>query len=84
MKPYTPLHRADTTQFVKFGLTTEAFESYVPLIVDETNTFLRNSRWMQGDSGVLDVPPAMAELTIYTASRTLQGEEVRGLSLIHI
>jgi len=72
------LHRANNIQFVKFGLTTEAFESYVPLIVDETNTFLRNSKWIQGDSGVLDVPPAMAELTIYTASRTLQGEEVRG------
>jgi cytochrome P450 len=64
-------------QFVKFGLTTEAFESYVPLIADETKNMITNSKWMQGDSGILDLPPAMAELTIYTASRTLQGPEVR-------
>ena len=29
------------------------------------------------NSGTLNVPPAMAELTIYTASRSLQGAEVR-------
>jgi len=65
------------SQFVKFGLTTEAFESYVPLIVDETTNFLTTSKWFQGNSGTLDVTSAMAELTIYTASRTLQGREVR-------
>lgn len=71
----TPLTLA---QFVKFGLTTEAFKSYVTLIVDETKHFLHHYKQFEGkNSGILDVPPAMSELTIYTASSCLQGKEVR-------
>lgn len=38
---------------------------------------MRTSTWFQGSKGSVDVPKAMAELTIYTASRSLQGKEVR-------
>lgn len=64
-------------KFVKFGLTTEAFRSYVPLIQGETENFLSTNSRFQGQSGKIDICPAMAELTIYTASRSLQGKEVR-------
>ncbi|KAI9744705.1 MAG: Lanosterol 14-alpha-demethylase [Claussenomyces sp. TS43310] len=64
-------------KFMKFGLTTDAFRAYVPLIVDEINNFLKGSPDFKGQSGKVDVPGAMAEITIYTASRSLQGKEVR-------
>ena len=64
-------------KFVKFGLTMDAFQSYVDLISGETKSFVEESKAFQGSSGKIDVCPAMAELTIYTASRSLQGPEVR-------
>lgn len=63
-------------KFVKFGLTTEAFKSYVPLIQAEVENFVQSTQFA-GQSGKVDIAPAMAELTIYTASRSLQGKEVR-------
>jgi len=62
-------------KFVKFGLTTEAFRQYVSLIQRETELFIKDK--FAPPSGQIDVSPAMAELTIYTASRSLQGKEVR-------
>lgn len=47
------------------------------LIALEAEDFFASYSGLQGTNGVLDVPPAMAELTIYTASRSLQGKEVR-------
>lgn len=74
----SPDPRLTRIQFVKFGLTTEAFKSYVPLIVGEVMSFLKSDKQFVGkNSGILDVPPAMGELTLYTASRALQGKEVR-------
>ena len=64
-------------KLIKFGLTTQAFETYVPLIVRETVDFMQSARWFPGSSGTLDVPQAMSELTIYTAANSLQGKEVR-------
>ena len=64
-------------KFVKFGLTSDALRSYVPLIVAETETFIKSSPVFKGSCGTLNIPAAMAELTIYTASRSLQGKEVR-------
>ena len=64
-------------QFVKYGLTTEALTSYVPLIEAEVLQYIETSKHFKGTSGVVNVPPAMAEITIFTAARTLQGEEVR-------
>lgn len=62
-------------KFVKFGLTTDAFRQYVSLIQRETELFI--SQKFANAPGTIDVSPAMAELTIYTASRSLQGKEVR-------
>jgi len=62
---------------MKIRLTTEAFKAYVPLIVDEVTNFIKRSPAFKGPSGEVNIPPVMAEITIYTASRTLQGKEVR-------
>jgi sterol 14alpha-demethylase len=62
---------------MKIGLTSEAFRSYVPLITNEVNSFVERAPVFQGRRGKLHVPTAMAEITIYTASRSLQGREVR-------
>ncbi|CAE6454863.1 unnamed protein product [Rhizoctonia solani] len=71
-------------KFVKFGLTTENFRAYVDMIVDETeNNMIRKElspescpRDSQG-WGCFHAFKKLAELTILTASRTLQGKEVR-------
>lgn len=64
-------------QFLKFGLTTEALQSYLPLFEGEFYDFLSHSPAFQGFEGSICVTKTMAELTILTASRTLQGKEVR-------
>lgn len=62
---------------VKFGLTADALRSYVPLITHEVTEFLKRSPIFKGSQGTFNVPATMAEITIYTASRSLQGKEVR-------
>jgi sterol 14alpha-demethylase len=62
---------------MKIGLTTEAFKSYVPIIQDEVETFIKRSSEFKGQKGTANIPPSMAEITIYTASHSLQGKEVR-------
>ncbi|KAJ5499114.1 Cytochrome P450 [Penicillium expansum] len=52
-------------------------ESYVPLIADETSAYIKSSPDFKGQSGTIDLAAAMAEITVFTAARTLQGEEVR-------
>ncbi|KAI2734716.1 hypothetical protein DTO013E5_9782 [Penicillium roqueforti] len=64
-------------KFVKFGLTDTSLKHYVRLIALEAEKFFASYSGLQGTNGVLDVPPAMAEPTIYTASRSPQGKEVR-------
>jgi sterol 14alpha-demethylase len=64
-------------QFVKFGLTAEALRSYVQLITQEVNGFVKSSTAFRSPKGILDVSKTMAEITIFTASRSLQGKEVR-------
>lgn len=65
------------SQFIKFGLSQEALESYVPLIEQETQQYIKTSGKFKGSSGTIDLSAAMAEITIFTAGRTLQGDEVR-------
>lgn len=65
-------------KFVKFGLTTEALKSHVELIEKEVVDYIKSSRAFKGQSGRVDIPPAMAEITIFTAASALQGPEVRG------
>ncbi|KAF2092824.1 14-alpha sterol demethylase Cyp51B [Rhizodiscina lignyota] len=64
-------------KFVKFGLTTEALRSYVDLITAEVKDYVSTSPSFSGSKGTFDVLPTMEEITIYTASRSLQGPEVR-------
>ena len=62
---------------MKIGLTTDAFRSYVPIIQGEVENFIKRSPAFKGQSGTVDIPASMAEITIYTASHALQGKEVR-------
>ncbi|KZT42137.1 cytochrome P450 [Sistotremastrum suecicum HHB10207 ss-3] len=71
-------------RFVKFGLSVENFRAYVGLIEDEVETYLNNDPsftvYGLGDInewGSFNALKCMQELTIFTASRTLQGKEVR-------
>nr|AXF92929.1 14-alpha sterol demethylase Cyp51A [Aspergillus clavatus]AXF92931.1 14-alpha sterol demethylase Cyp51A [Aspergillus clavatus] len=64
-------------KFIKFGLTQSALEAHVPLIEKEVLDYLETSPRFQGTSGLVDIAAAMAEITIFTAARALQGEEVR-------
>ena len=47
------------------------------LIQQEVESFVANNKHFKMAKGTVDICPAMAELTIYTASRSLQGKEVR-------
>ena len=74
-------------KFVKFGLTTEKLSHYTHLIVDEVEKFLQTHECFKTyrDSinssdptwGSFPTFQTMSELIIYTASRSLQGEEIR-------
>ncbi|KAL2837514.1 cytochrome P450 [Aspergillus pseudoustus] len=64
-------------KFVKYGLTSDALRSYVRLITAEVEDFARKSPVFQSANGVFDVSKTVSEITIYTASRSLQGKEVR-------
>ena len=62
---------------MKIGLSTEAFRSYVPIMRAEVESFIQNSSFFKGSKGTGNISSAVAEVTIYTASHTLQGREVR-------
>ncbi|EPQ31045.1 uncharacterized protein PFL1_01234 [Pseudozyma flocculosa PF-1] len=70
-------------RFVKVGLSTDNFRVYVGQIVDEVSDYVRTDPafrpFVEGSAKTADVDifKAMCEITILTASRTLQGKEVR-------
>ncbi|TFK75170.1 cytochrome P450 [Pluteus cervinus] len=71
-------------KFVKFGLSTENFRAYVGMIEEEVEDFMTHDPTFKAfqsndvtEWGTFDVSNALAEITILTASRTLQGKEVR-------
>ena len=71
-------------KFVKVGLSTENFRAYVGMIEDEVDMFMKNDPafrvYQKNDTnewGKFDAFEIMAQITILTASRTLQGKEVR-------
>ncbi|KAF3176146.1 Lanosterol 14-alpha-demethylase [Orbilia oligospora] len=64
-------------KFMKFGLTTETFKAYVPLIKDEVVNYFQTSPFFNGQSGKVPLSTAIPQLTLFTASRSLQGREVR-------
>ncbi|CCK68776.1 sterol 14-demethylase KNAG_0B03340 [Huiozyma naganishii CBS 8797] len=70
----------DQKKFVKGALTKDAFRTYVPLFIEETEKYLRDSKNFQidkNDSGKINVMVTQPEMTIFTASRTLLGKEMR-------
>jgi sterol 14-demethylase len=66
-----------TSSQVKFGLSTENLRAYVGMITEETLGFLSHELHASTTWQGFDALAAMSELTILTASRTLQGKEVR-------
>ncbi|KAL8917238.1 MAG: hypothetical protein Q9208_008077 [Pyrenodesmia sp. 3 TL-2023] len=64
-------------KFIKYGFSTEALRSYVPLMQEEIDDFLNGAPAFKGNSGTLNLPPIMAQITLFTAARSLQGQEVR-------
>ncbi|KAK8138447.1 hypothetical protein PG984_001827 [Apiospora sp. TS-2023a] len=64
-------------KFMKIALTTQAFQSYVPIIADEVSSYFKKSADFKGKSGIVNMPPKMAQITIFTASHSLQGKEIR-------
>ncbi|KAL2271088.1 hypothetical protein VTJ83DRAFT_459 [Remersonia thermophila] len=64
-------------KFMKVALTTDAFRSYVPIISDEVVSYFKRSPDFKGKSGIVNLPPKMAQITIFTASHALQGKEIR-------
>ncbi|KAG7089429.1 hypothetical protein E1B28_011115 [Marasmius oreades] len=73
-------------KFVKVGLSTENMRMYVGMIEEEVEEFVKNDPsfavYQKGDTsnewGSFDAVDILQEITILTASRTLQGREVRG------
>jgi len=67
----------DQKRFMKFGLTSETFKTYVPLIVEEFENLLRGHPLLRTDTGSVDLLDFIPVLTVFTATRTLQGKEIR-------
>ena len=71
-------------KFMKVGLSTDTLRAYVGMIDDEVSQYLRNEpsfRVFQmndvNEWGQFDVLKVTQEMTILTATHTLQGQEVR-------
>ena len=71
-------------KFVKVGLSTDNLRAYVGMIEDEVTEFMNRDSTFRvyqendiNEWGRFDALKVLAEITILTASRTLQGKEVR-------
>ncbi|KAF3937641.1 hypothetical protein ABW19_dt0209394 [Dactylella cylindrospora] len=64
-------------KFIKFGLTTETFKKYVPIIRNEILQYFATSPFFQGTTGSVPLSIAVPQLVLFTASRSLQGKQVR-------
>lgn len=67
-------------KFIKHGLTTEALQSYAPLMWAEAEQFFATELNLASPTSkpvTVELFKRMSELIILTASRTLQGKEVR-------
>ena len=71
-------------KFVKVSLTVDKFRAYVGMIEEEIKGYLESDPSFRvyqmndiNEWGAFDALTALAEMTILTASRTLQGREVR-------
>lgn len=76
-----PNHRLmEQKKFAKGALTRDAFRSYVPKIREEVLNYMKTSANFFGDGktlGVADVMTTQPEITIFTACRTLLGDDMR-------
>jgi len=70
-------------RFVKVGLSTENMRAYVGMIEDEVENFFRRDPAFaqlnndKGEWGRFDSLKAFSEITILTATTTLQGKQIR-------
>ncbi|KAL5529922.1 ERG11_1 [Sanghuangporus sanghuang] len=72
-------------RFIKSGLTTDNFRAYVKMMEEEIYSFIENDPAFRiyqlsderGEWGQFHPLNTISEITILTASRTLQGKEVR-------
>lgn len=76
-----PNHRLmDQKKFVKGALTIDAFRRYVPLIAEEVYQYFgqaKNFKMNDKPKGIANIMETQSELTIFTASRSLLGKEMR-------
>ena len=78
-----PNHRLmEQKKFAKTALSKDAFVSYVPKIVEEVKNYFKTSPYYYNNdpkklSGQVSVVESQSQITIFTASRTLLGDEVR-------
>lgn len=78
-----PNHRLmEQKKFSKSALSKDAFRNYVPKIVEEVQNYFKTSpNYFNNDpkklSGKSHVLESQSQLTIFTASRTLLGDEIR-------
>jgi len=61
-------------KFVKAGLNIPRFKGYVDLMVEEVEKYFEKE-W--GDSGTKELLMALNQVTVFTSTRCLQGQEVR-------
>lgn len=66
-------------KFAKNALTTESFIQYVPIMREEIFKYFKTFPGFQGNSGKVDVLVTQPEMTLYTASRSLMGKDLRNL-----
>jgi len=64
-------------KFAKTGLTRDAFRIYVPRIVNEVESYMKNPEKFPAPGHMLKVLDMTPEITIYTASSTLMGKDMR-------
>lgn len=64
-------------KFAKAALTRDAFRTYVPKIIKEVKDYMANPEKFGQPGQKLEVLEVTPEITTYTASRTLMGDEMR-------
>lgn len=78
-----PNHRLmEQKKFAKSALSKDAFKAYVPKIVEEVTNYFKTSPYYYNNdpkklSGSTHVVESQSQVTIFTASRTLLGDEIR-------
>ena len=64
-------------KLIMSGLTNKALRSYVPLMQEEAQMLVDSTFVSKGVAGTINMPSFMSQMTLCTASRTLQGKEIR-------